>query len=107
MLSEKNFKQVIRFKTIGDLFFDFNINQPIIIKTGLNRCRLKYKVREDGITENRFSLTFKNVKDNMESSFTLSHDGTINQDKVAIILTEFLIMNIKEFRHFNLTFTHI
>jgi hypothetical protein len=108
MLSEKNFKQVIRFKTIGDLFFDFNINQPIIIKTGLIDAELKYKVREDGITENRFSLTFKNVKDNMESSFTLSHDGTINQDKVAIILTEFLYYEYKRIQTFQSHFyTHL
>jgi AAA15 family ATPase/GTPase len=108
MVSEKNFKQVIRFKTIGDLFFDFNINQPIIIKTGVIDAELRYKVREDGITENRFSLTFKNVKDNLESSFTLSHDGTINQDKFTNILTEFRYYEYKRIQAFQSHFyTHL
>lgn len=100
MVSDKNFKQVIRFKTIGDLFYDFNINQPIIIETGLIDAELRYKVREDGVTENRFSLIFKNVRDNQECSYTIGHDGALNQDKFSNLLTEFRYYEYKRIQSF-------
>ena len=107
-VTDKYFKQIIRFKTMGDLFFDFNINIPVIIKTGLIDTELKYKVREDGITENRFSLIFKNVKDSQESSYIISHDGKIDQDKFVNILTEFRYYEYKRIQTFQSHFyTHL
>ena len=68
-------KQIFRYKTIGDLFFDFNINNPIEVQTDQIHTVLKYAIRQDGIIENQFHFFIK--KDNVRP-VTISHNGKIN-----------------------------
>lgn len=72
-------KQIFRYKTIGDLFFDFNINKPIEVTTDERNTVLKYAIRENGMPENQFHFLLDSIKDK-DNPTRLSHDGEINQD---------------------------
>lgn len=69
-------KDIFRFKTIGDLFYDFNINNPIEVVTDDRRTILKYAVREDGTPENQFNFLLDSEKDKERPSL-ISHDGKV------------------------------
>ena len=50
-------KDIIRYRTIGNLFYDSNINNPIEVKTDEKVTILEYAIREDGVIENNFNFT--------------------------------------------------
>jgi AAA15 family ATPase/GTPase len=69
-------KQMFRYKTIGDLFYDFNINNSIEVNTG-DRCTiLKYAIRDNGVPENQFHLLLDSDKDK-ERPIEISHEGKV------------------------------
>ncbi len=47
-------KELFRYKTLGDLFYDFNINTPVEVTTDDTQTLLSYAVNDDGSPENRF-----------------------------------------------------
>ena len=69
-------KEIFRFNTMSDLFYDFNINKPIEIISENITTILKYAVREDGSPENQFHF-LPNSLHKKEDIHYLSHDGTI------------------------------
>ena len=71
-------KEMFRYKTIGNLFYDFNINTPIEVNTGEICTVLKYAVRENGVVENQFDYFFDANKEK-EKPGSISHEGIVLQ----------------------------
>jgi AAA15 family ATPase/GTPase len=69
-------KNIFRYKTISDLFYDFNINNPIEIITDHLHTKLQYGTRTDGIIENQFNYYMNFVDDKVKST-VISHEGKI------------------------------
>jgi AAA15 family ATPase/GTPase len=76
IIKEKLNQEIFRYKSIGDLFYDFNINNPIEIITDNKKSVLEYSVRDDGTPENRFIY----LQDSKESSnpTVIEHDGKVS-----------------------------
>lgn len=68
--------RMFRYKTIGNLFYDFNINNPIEVNTGDRTTVLKYAVRNDGSPENQFTFLLDSLKDTDQPIY-IGHDGKI------------------------------
>ena len=66
-------KEMFRYKTIGNLFYDFNINTPIEVNTGEICTVLKYAVRE-----NQFHY-FLDANKEKEKPGSISHEGIVLQ----------------------------
>ncbi|RXK83817.1 AAA family ATPase [Filimonas effusa] len=74
-------KQILRYKTLGDIFYDFNINRPILIQGGNINTALEYAVRENGVPENEFQLTITDGKtSHNHSPFKIGHNGELKGD---------------------------
>jgi AAA15 family ATPase/GTPase len=69
-------KEIFRYKTIADLFFDFNINNPVEVTTDSRITLLKYAMRENGAPQNVFHY-FLDSEDEKEKPIEISHDGKI------------------------------
>ncbi len=70
-------KDIFRFKTVGDLFYDFNINEPIEILTNELQTVLYYALRENKAPENEFYFFLNKTKES-KNPIKISHDGKIN-----------------------------
>ncbi|MEZ4830135.1 MAG: AAA family ATPase [Bacteroidia bacterium] len=70
-------KDIFRYKTLGDLFYDFNISEAIEIITNEKQSKLFYEIREDGSPQNTFSFLFDTSKPDQIRSY-ISHDGKTN-----------------------------
>ncbi len=73
-------KEAFRYKSLGDLFYDFNINKPIEVSSGPMSCKLKYAIRENGVPENQFHFEITRLeKDNeiKSSILQIGHDGKV------------------------------
>lgn len=70
-------KEIIRYKSIGDLFFDFNINIPIEVVADGTGYRLKYAVRADGVPENQYHLEVLPLVPNVNPAMRIAHSGHI------------------------------
>jgi AAA15 family ATPase/GTPase len=68
--------RMFRYKTIGNLFYDFNINNPIEVNTGDRTSVLKYAIRNDGAPENQFTFLLDSIKD-IDQPIYIGHDGKI------------------------------
>jgi AAA15 family ATPase/GTPase len=66
-------KNIFRYKTISDLFYDFNINTPIEVITDDKKTTLSYAIRENKMPENAFHFFLDEA---MEQPYVLNHDGT-------------------------------
>jgi len=77
-ISQELNKVIFRYKTLGQLFYDFNITNPIVVNSGEKNSVLKYVIRSDGSIENQFSYLLDSEKDK-ESPTLISHDGKIIQ----------------------------
>jgi len=86
-------KQMFRYKTIGDLFYDFNINKPIEVITEDISTILKYAVSENGGINNQFSLIVDsrfNINPLIISSDGKKNGGTsINPSNINVHLYEY------------------
>jgi len=101
ILTKENFKEIIRFKTIGDLFYDSNINDAISIKTGILNGDLTYAKTDTGTLHNQFKFVVSgiDVVNNSDRNTTyISHDGTINSS--AFFTTNFLYYAYKRLPNF-------
>jgi len=67
-------KEMFRYNNVGDLFFDFNINNPIEISSEGFKTVLNYAIRDDGSPENRFHFLLHAEKDK-DRPTEISHDG--------------------------------
>jgi AAA15 family ATPase/GTPase len=69
-------KDIFRYKTIGDLFYDFNINQPIEVTANEMKTTLIYALRDNKVPENEFYLSLDSLNQK-EHPHKLSHDGKV------------------------------
>ena len=51
--------EVVRYKSVSDLFFDFNINQPIEVFTKDGGYFLRYAINPQGVPENQFDFDLR------------------------------------------------
>ena len=70
-------KEMIRYKTIGDLFYDFDINKAIEVNTDEISTVLEYAIRKNGIIDNQFNFFFDANKNEELPSHSLSHSGKV------------------------------
>ena len=56
-------KEIFRYKTIGDLFYDFDINNPIEVISEKIKTILKYEPKENGTIENQFYFLVDSEKE--------------------------------------------
>jgi AAA15 family ATPase/GTPase len=69
-------KDIFRYKTIGDLFYDFNINEAIAVNTDEKRTTLSYGSFTSGSMHTQFEFALdKNL--NSEDPERLNHDGSV------------------------------
>jgi AAA15 family ATPase/GTPase len=104
VLTKDNFKDVIRFKTIGDLFFDSNINKSISVKTDILNGTLSYSKTDDGNLHNQFKFILSdptniNKERSNNSDIYISHDGSIG-NYVHNIKMDFLYYAYKRLSNF-------
>lgn len=69
-------ERMFRYKTIGNLFYDFDINNPVEVNTGDRITTIKYAIRNDGAPENQFTFLLDSVKD-IDQPIYIGHDGKI------------------------------
>ena len=68
-------KDIFRYKTIGDLFYDFDINAPIEVFTKM-KTSLSYAIRENKAPENQFNF-YLDKADADEEPIKFQHNGTV------------------------------
>jgi AAA15 family ATPase/GTPase len=69
-------KEIFRYKILGDLFYDFNINQPIEVSCGDKLTLLRYSVRDNGVSDNMFDFILDN-NINANKPYQLDHSGKV------------------------------
>jgi AAA ATPase domain len=99
MLNEEMF----RYKTIGDLFYDFNLNIPIEVASEDFTTILKFAVRDDGSPENQFHFLLDSEKDK-ERPTTISHDGKVSYN-AANQHTDIHLYEYKRLTSFSFSYT--
>ncbi|WP_315822101.1 AAA family ATPase [Paraflavitalea speifideaquila] len=95
-------KDIIRYKNMGDLFFDFNINRPIEVLADVAGYRLKYAVRADGVPENQFHFEALPISSEFPN-MRIAHDGLI-LNTGNLITTEFRFYEYKRLSSFAINF---
>ncbi len=71
-------KSIFRYHTLSDLFFDFDINNPIEVNTDINKLILQYAINNNRIPLNKFQLSIDPIK-TKEKYIKINHDGTIDE----------------------------
>jgi AAA15 family ATPase/GTPase len=69
-------KQIFRYKTIGNLFYDFNISNSIEVNTDDRYTLLKYAIRDNGVPEDQFHFLLDSER-NIDQPTMISPDGKI------------------------------
>jgi len=67
---------MFRYKNVGDLFYDFNINKSIEVTTNDKSSILKYAIHDNGVPENLFHFIL-DAKKNKNNPISIAHDGKI------------------------------
>jgi AAA15 family ATPase/GTPase len=67
---------IFRYKTMGDLFFDFDINTPIEVFTDETQTSLSYTIRDNRVPENQFSFVL-DKKDTQERAKKIQYNGEV------------------------------
>ncbi len=67
---------IFRYKTIGELFFDFDINTPIEVFTSEMQTSLSYTIRDNKVPENQFSFIL-DKKNTQDKAIKIQHDGKV------------------------------
>jgi AAA15 family ATPase/GTPase len=75
--SELN-RSFFRYRNVGDLFFDFNINEPIIVQFGDGKTKLIYAIRDTGVPENEFHFLLDESQD-ASNPTRIAHDGKVTE----------------------------
>lgn len=69
-------KNIFRYKTIGDLFYDYNINTAIEVITDERGTSISYAINDIDAPLNEFHFFLNsNIKPKTENSIHLQHDG--------------------------------
>jgi hypothetical protein len=100
--SELN-KAMFRYKSIGDLFYDFNINQPIEVNTDGKHSSLYYAIRDNRVPENEFHfLLDKNNKKEQERPIKIQHDGKARDHGISDLNSNVLYYEFKRLAQFQM-----
>lgn len=68
-------KRIFRYKTVSDLFFDFNSNNSIEVNTDQKQLTLKFGIKKpDGSMDNKFQLIIGKER---KKSIQIDHDGSM------------------------------
>jgi AAA15 family ATPase/GTPase len=73
-------EQIFRYKTVGDLFYDFNINEPIEVSADDWKASLEYSIQPDGSIENVFSLSIEDS--GQKHKIQIGHDGKVTSSNI-------------------------
>ncbi len=90
-------KSFFRYKTIGDLFYDFNINTPIEIATDDKKTVLSYAIDENNSPQNIFNYF---LDDTFKEPYRIQHDGKIQNGSVSRGKTDVHYYEFKRLSHF-------
>lgn len=97
---EKLNQEIFRYKTIADLFYDFNINNPIEIISENQRSILKYYILEDRTPANVFSFLLDSEK-NKDKNIIISHEGVVSSAQFDIQKTDTRFYEYKRLSKFS------
>lgn len=92
-------KDIFRYKTVGDLFFDFNISNPIEVITDGMKTKLKYAVRPDNAPENQFSFILDETSGE-EYTIKITHNGKLSNYPPTQSATQFRYYEFKRLSQF-------
>lgn len=92
-------KDIFRYKTVGDLFYDFNIGNPIEVITEGVKTSLKYSIRPDNAPENQFAFMF-NEAINEGQAIKISHNGQITNSSQGNSSTKVRFYEFKRLTQF-------
>lgn len=99
-------KEVFRYKSIADLFFDFNINKPIEVISDEISCRLEYAIRDNGVPENLFHFTIgRDISERKSSDsqmLQITHDGAISYGPGPLASTKYRYYSYKRISNFQI-----
>ena len=70
--------QIFRYKTVSDLFFDFDTSKPIEVNTDQRKLKLNYGLKEDGSNDNLFHLTLGGER---KTILQINHDGSMGHQR--------------------------
>lgn len=76
-------KNMFRYKTLGNLFYDYNISKAIEVNTGEKHTKLEYAINEQGASLNSFNFYLDaNIIDKNDTNnyIRLKHNGTVQLD---------------------------
>jgi AAA15 family ATPase/GTPase len=76
-------KAMVRYQSMSELFYDFNINKPIEVFTDKMNYWLKYSIREDGVPDNEFNLDIRENL-NKNAQYKIAHDGKTSHQGTPI-----------------------
>lgn len=69
-------REIFRYNSMADLFFDFNVNKPIIVQTNELSYELKYPLLDDGSPLNRFDYLMGASNSNY-TKLQFSNEGSL------------------------------
>jgi AAA15 family ATPase/GTPase len=91
---------MFRYKTIGDLFYDFNINTPIEVATNERKTKLSYSIRENKAPDHVFDYT---LDETIKEPTKFTHNGKV-QIQGDLGKTNVHFYEYKRLSSFNLTY---
>ncbi len=110
---ENNFKKFIRYKSVGNLFYDSVLDKPIYIETNVQKFKLQYEKNEFGTVMNNFIGVFYKKDEDLEllkkdlngtPNFRMEHNGNIVQNFGGNISTHIAAYHFKRLEKFEQTF---
>lgn len=112
---DNSFKNFIRYKSVGNLFYDSLLDQPIDIKTNVKKFKLEYAKNVQGALMNNFRGIFYDKEEELEAAkkdphsgtspnFSLDHNGSIRYNNVENMSTHVLAYIFKRLDKFQQTF---
>lgn len=86
IISDSLNKKMVRYQSIGDLFFDSNFSKAIKVKTSDHELKLEFATHENGNPKNEFNLYVDTQKDpaTMEHSGKIMSSGRFNAKNVRL-----------------------
>jgi AAA15 family ATPase/GTPase len=112
---DNNFRDFIRYKSAGNLFYDSVLDKPINIKTNVLNFILEYAKNDHGAILNNFNGVFyeksedlaaikKNPHHSKHSKFTMAHDGILSNKHGGNHSTHIIAYIFKRIRKFEQNF---
>lgn len=94
---------IFRYNTLADLFYDFNIHNPIEVISENKKTILNYAIREDGTPENQFHF-YLDWETDKEHPYLISHEGKIMYASPLIQQTDTHLYEFKRLSRFSYSF---